>query len=205
MQPVPLGEAVARRYAEIVESLLGRPRILRNRRHARLFPGHLDVEPSASRTIDEDFWRPPCSVFHLFDVQAGGREDTRVRWPRDRRDRRVYRRGNRRVHRFPRGRRRGVDRPAGSAKSTESRRRPALHHYVAGLFVDSDRATAPELFELSLLDVAADDPPRGAARNGHRRDALPSDFGPQLQAGFLPLVGAFWRGAFAEDLRSRIS
>src|SRR5215469_5281986 len=179
MQPVPLAEAAARRYAEIVEELLGGPRILYTRRHARRFRGYLDAEPPAGRAIDEDLWHPPDAVFHLFDVQAGGREDMRVRWPRDRCDRRFYRRGNRRVHRFPRGGRRGVDQSAGSTKGTESRHRPALHYYVADLFVDPDRPTTLELSELSLLDVAADDPARGPARNGRRRDALPSDFGCQ--------------------------
>src|SRR5262249_8770240 len=134
------------------------------------------------------------------DVQAGGREDTRVRWPRDRCHRRFYRRGNGRVHRFPRSRCSSVDRPAGPAKGKESRHRPALHHYVTDLFVDPDRATALELSELSILDIAADDSARGPARNNHRRDALPSDFGRQLQAGFLPPVGPFWGGAFAKDL-----
>src|SRR5271165_2657986 len=110
-------------------------------------------------------------------------------------DRRFYRRGNRRVHRFPRGRRRGVDQPARSTEGTESRHRPALHYGVADLFVDPDRATTLELSELSLLAFAADDPARGPARNCNRRDALPPDFGRQFRAGFLPPVWGFpaWR------------
>jgi hypothetical protein len=86
-----------------------------------------------------------------------------------------------------------MDQPAGSTKGAEPRHRPALHYYVADLFVDPDRATTLELSELSLLDVAADSPACGPARNGHGRDALPSDFGRQLQAGFLPPIGAFRR------------
>jgi Sulfite exporter TauE/SafE len=61
----------------------------------------------------------------------------------------------------------------------------SLIYYVADLFVDPDRPTTLELSEQSLLDLAADDFARGPARNGHRRDALPSDFGRQFQTGFL--------------------